>query len=419
MAKNKATDLNDILFQTIQNIIDPETNTKQFIELKKGWNIFSTYLNPTDKKMDTVMSNLCMEGDLIKVKDEIGNTFEINKLTLNWMNNIGDILEPEGYKIRVNSDCTLEISGKPIQLPLNIEIKTGWNLISFPVNGSINALDAVQPLINAGILTKVQDERGNSIEKWFNTGWRNGIGNFNAGEGYLLQASNSGILTINNIEVKSCYFVEERLKPTYFKVSYDGYGIDHMKINIVELNKSDLKVGDELAAFDGEICVGAIKLTAMDFNNNTISIPVSAAEQEGVNGFTDGNAITLKFWNNETNKESGLQIEAAEGELTFNRYSSVFVNINENQIVNGISDFNLLNISVYPNPANNVVNVSFSNLPETGTEITIMDINGREIIRRTVENMNETMNIQQLSDGMYLVKIQLNNNFKIQKLIKN
>jgi len=127
----------------------------------------------------------------------------------------------------------------------------------------------------------------------------------------------------------------------------------------------------------------------------------------------------LKFWNNETNKESGLQIEAAEGELTFNRYSSVFVNINENQIVNGISDFNLLNISVYPNPANNVVNVSFSNLPETGTEITIMDINGREIIRRTVENMNETMNIQQLSDGMYLVKIQLNNNFKIQKLIKN
>ena len=166
------------------------------------------------------------------------------------------------------------------------------------------------------------------------------------------------------------------------------------------------------------LCVGAIKLTENDFNNTSISIPVSATEMSAINGFTDGNPIELKVWKNETNEEIKLNVEVSDGEMVFNRQSSVFVIINDNQVVSGISDFYLLNISVYPNPASNVVNVSFSNLPKKGTKITLMDMNGKEIISRPVENRNESMYIQHLPAGMYLVKTWLNNNTRVHKLIK-
>jgi hypothetical protein len=391
----------------------------QSIELRTGWNIFSSYLIPQNENMEAVMQTLVTAGKLIRVDDELGNTYLKQNNTLGWVNKIGNVQKTEGYKIRVVSDCTLEITGQPITLPLSIGIKKGTNIISFPFNGSVDAMEVIQPLIDAGILDKVQDERGNSIENWRKTGWKNGIGNFNGGEGYIIQALGSGVLTINEIVNKSGFLYAERFETSYFKVNYEGNGFDHMNINILDLDKTKLKIGDEIAAFDGKICVGAIKLTETDFVNNTVSLPASAAELTGVNGFTEENLIELKVWRNETNEEFRLSMEVTEGEMVFNKYSSVFVKINENQIVNGISDFDLLNISVYPNPANSVVNVSFSNLPEIGTEIIIMDINGREIIRRTVENRNESMKIQHLPGGMYLVKIQLNNHFKIQKLIKN
>ena len=419
-AGNVSSSVSDQVVITLPDEIKINEVPVQTIALRKGWNILSSYLIPQNSSMDAVMENLRTSGKLLQVEDELGNTFVKQSNTGIWLNNIGNLNKTEGYKISVSSDCNLVITGNQITLPLIIDIKKGTNLISFPFNGSIDAMQFIQPLIDSGVLYKVQDERGNSIEYWKNLGWINGIGNFNAGEGYILQANINGTLVINDLTAQKAgvYFVQ-RLETLHYKVCYDGNGFGHMNININELNKTNLQVGDEIAVYDGQICVGAIKLTDMDFENRVVGIPVSASDLIGLKGFTDGNSIEMKVWKSEKNEEYKLNTEVDDGELVFKRYSSTFITINDNQIVSGISDFDLLNISVYPNPASSVVNVNFSNLPEIGTEITIMDVSGREIIRRTVENINESMKIQDLPGGMYLVKIQLNNNFKIQKLIKN
>jgi parallel beta-helix repeat protein len=406
-------------FPDDNRIDESETSIKQLIELKRGWNIFSTFLVPVNQSMDSVTETICVNGKLIKVQDEGYNTLEKCNDTNQWINKIGCLKVPQAYKIRVDSDCTLEITGTPIKLPLNIEIKTGWNLISFPINGAVNAMEVIQPLIDAGVLTKVQDEKGNSIEKWFNTGWRNGIGNFIAGEGYIVQACQDGVLTIDEkTSKKSGLSFAERLATTHFMVSSDGNGFEHMNINIIELNKTNLQIGDEIAAFDGNICVGAVKLSEMDFYNNAVSMPASASELNGTDGFTDRNSIELKVWKNEINEEGKLLSEATEGEMIFNRKTSVFVTVDDNQVINSNANFDFLNISVYPNPASNVVNVSFSILPESGTKITLMDMNGKEITSRLVENSNESIDIQHLPAGMYLVKTWLNNYTRVHKLIK-
>jgi parallel beta-helix repeat protein len=389
----------------------------QSIELKRGWNIFSTYVAPKSQSMDSVLLMLQVNERLNIVQDKAFNTYEKCPVTHNWLNNIGDIQKTEGYMIKVEANCSLEISGQPIRLPFNIDIKRGWNIISFPIEGSVDGMKVVQPLIDAGVLYKIQDERGYSIENWRKLGWMNGIGNFNAGEGYILQAYKSGVLTINDLSAKSSLNFAERTETSYFKPCYEGNGINHMNINLVDLNETGFQVGDEIAAFDGDKCVGAIKLTVYDLSNNLAGMAVSASDIGQTVGFIEGNPIELNVWKNENGEENKFTPQIIEGKLIFEKQASVFASLNS-QATSVADMFDNLAIGMYPNPASSHVTVTFSTLPTAGTKIVIVDITGNEIHSQYVQNSQETINIEHLPSGMYLVKTELQNKHHVQKLIK-
>ena len=388
------------------------------IALEKGWNIFSANVLPEVMRMDAVQDKIQSMGYLVKVQDESGNTYERQNANDGWINNIGEIQQTEGYKIRVKSDCVLDITGQPVALPLNIFLRKGSNLISFPYNGSVDAMEIIQPLIDSGILEKVQDERGNSIEYWGSSfGWVNGIGNFNAGEGYLVQVNSNGELPILAAYEKSVLLLANELETEYFKVCYEGNGLDHMNINIVELNATNLRAGDEIAAFDGEICVGAVKLTETDIMNDALSLPVSATELDGENGFTEGNPIELRVWHINKSAVSQTQSEVVEGELMYQKRASVFVKMSS-QTTTGIDDFKSIEVDMYPNPANSQVTLRFSKLPERGTKIELTDMTGKQLMIREVQSNQEVLNVQSYPAGMYFVKIITGNHYQVNKLIK-
>jgi hypothetical protein len=101
----------------------------QTIRLEKGWNIFSSWLAPVNRKMDDVLAKLLQENLLIEVQDEVGNTLE--KEGSEWVNNIGEFTQSEGYKIEVQSPIDLKISGYPVNLPLNIPLTAGWKYSAY------------------------------------------------------------------------------------------------------------------------------------------------------------------------------------------------------------------------------------------------------------------------------------------------
>jgi parallel beta-helix repeat protein len=407
---------------TVEPIPEPNEELQtQTIHLEKGWNIFSTYLDPTNAGMESVMEELVNGGDLVIVEDEVLNTYEqvsLKSTGSSWINNIGNVQNTEGYKIQVQSSCVLEITGTPVSLPITIELKRGENLISFPVNGSVDAMQVIQPLIDANVIKKVQDEKGNAIEKWRNLGWINGIGNFHAGEGYVIDAKYDGILTINELTEKSGIFITERPEPDYFKVGYEGNGVDHMNINMVELNATNFRIGDEIAAFDGEICVGAVKLTETDLMNDAVSIPVSAAEPDGKNGFAEGNPIELRVWHINKSAISLSQSAVVEGDLMYQKRASVFVQMTD-QTTTGMNDFESIKIDMFPNPARDNVTLRFSTLPERGTRIELTDIAGRQLLVSEVQSTQEVLNIRSQPAGMYLVKTISGDNYTVRKLIIN
>ena len=64
-------------------------------------------------------------------------------------------------------------------------------------------------------------------------------------------------------------------------------------------------------------------------------------------------------------------------------------------------------ISVYPQPAKDLVNIGLSNYYETAVQIRITDVNGREILNKElqVSNYKTTLATESLSNGVYILQI--------------
>ncbi|HYQ57716.1 MAG TPA: right-handed parallel beta-helix repeat-containing protein [Draconibacterium sp.] len=401
------------------NLVKPEEPVSQSIYLEKGWNIISSFIAPTNPDLEVITQSLRDDRSLVKVQDEVGNTYEYWGNKNGWRNEIGAFQNTEGYKLRVKTPCTLNITGLSVNLPMNIPLVSGANLVSFPVNQTVNAMQVIQPLIEQGILSKVQDEQGNSIEHWGNSlGWINGIGDFKAGEGYVLTVTDNGILSINDFYNKSTS-IPNLVEPTvYFNVDFQGNGLNHMNLNVTNINEVGLNIGDELAAYDGDICVGAVRLTDAHFRNNAVSINASLSEEDLVNGFTNGNRVVLKSWDAGSNQETIYDPTIDGIGVLYQSLTSSFIQLKSAEQLENISPVEL-NIDVFPNPANDNVTVRFSVLPGERTMIVLTDITGKQLLKQEVLSTHENLNVQPYPAGIYFVRIESGNYNKIDKLIIN
>jgi len=97
----------------------------------------------------------------------------------------------------------------------------------------------------------------------------------------------------------------------HFTTVFDGNGFYHSTINILEAKLSgvNLEVGDEIAAYDGSLCVGVVRITGAYTN---LSIAASKVDRGG-DGYTEGNAISLKYWDASNGKEVIVTINNGTG----------------------------------------------------------------------------------------------------------
>jgi hypothetical protein len=70
----------------------------------------------------------------------------------------------------------------------------------------------------------------------------------------------------------------------------------------------------------------------------------------------------------------------------------------------GINNISATEVSVYPNPASNVLNVT-SNENMTGFNLEMYDVVGRVVISQILEGNSNAINIAKLANGTYVYKI--------------
>ena len=83
----------------------------------------------------------------------------------------------------------------------------------------------------------------------------------------------------------------------------------------------------------------------------------------------------------------------------------------------GITKNNLLSFDMYPNPVSDMLTVQ---LP-TGTEkaeVSIFDYTGRLVFSKTISSNDNSIDVQSISKGIYIIRVASNAKIGVQRFIK-
>ncbi|WP_445714568.1 S8 family serine peptidase [Flavobacterium sp.] len=76
-------------------------------------------------------------------------------------------------------------------------------------------------------------------------------------------------------------------------------------------------------------------------------------------------------------------------------------------------------LSVFPNPAKGIVNIDLAGSVSGDTTFELFDIQGRKVISKVSSNNFETLNVENLSEGVYMLSIQNGTNKTTKKVLIN
>jgi hypothetical protein len=400
------------------------------VAFQPGWNIFSSPYCLDSLDMIELFQPLIENGSLVKIQDEKGNALENFGILGGWKDYIGNISQTEGYKLKVAFEDSIEIFGLQPEYPFAIPLRNGWNIIGYPLTAAFNGEDIVQQLIERGTLLKVQDEKGSSIENWgILGGWKNNIGNFVPGKGYKIKVNTEELLLIEEAYPKSSVILSETWATTYFSPGFAGNGVAHMNLNIGGLPVNVFQPGDELAVFDGGLCVGAVTLMPHHFAGKTVSIAASAADNLGMPGFTEGNAFTLKYWSIKQQQEYELEPEIKKGTTTFVKHESTLLSL-EKYAITGLDGKILTRqneINLYPNPFSDIITIEVNLAEDAEVHMEVFNQFGQLVKilapkqqlsqgpQRLNWNGQNSVN-QKVASGIYFLKIKISQNNYYRKI---
>ena len=83
-----------------------------------------------------------------------------------------------------------------------------------------------------------------------------------------------------------------------------------------------------------------------------------------------------------------------------------------------IRENNKPTFKLYPNPANDVLNIEIENAHRSGFEIEIVDVNGRVITRKTIDESKSKIDVSGFADGVYFISLKGDQTIEILKFVK-
>ncbi|MHC1632146.1 MAG: C25 family cysteine peptidase [Methanotrichaceae archaeon] len=104
----------------------------QVIDVIVGWNPISLYLNPKDSSIDHLFKHKPYQSIFTISEDGWNYTFKESEIS-----NVRDLEPGMGYIIDSAENFTVEIPGKPVDIPYRVNLHKGWNLIGVPINETV------------------------------------------------------------------------------------------------------------------------------------------------------------------------------------------------------------------------------------------------------------------------------------------
>ena len=378
-----------------QATIEVVPSTSQEIQLALGYQFISSNRSPENSDMLEVMQNN-LNDNLDFIRNSEGNMFR--KIGPNWVNGIGDWIGTEGYLFRMNEADNLIVYGNVLDPQTSIALTPGFQFVSYLPNETLNALDAFSGILNDN-LDFIRNSSGNILRK-IGPVWVNGIGDVYPGEGFLINMNSDDILVYSVAENSKSISKE---KPLPVHLSFEG---GNPADPVYTLYVSGLEIGDEVAAFDSDIMIGSMKISSNYVFDN--ELPVFSTLSEG-KGYVSGNPIILKVWNKALNNVEDVS-------FTMDKITKSY---NENIYPNEDGQFSIVNITkatatensitIYPNPAEDVINISSSNQINN---VTVFNFIGQSVYQGNSNIINTT----NFKTGVYIIRIETTDGLTTEKI---
>jgi hypothetical protein len=108
---------------------------------------------------------------------------------------------------------------------------------------------------------------------------------------------------------------------------------------------------------------------------------------------------------------------AGNGSKSYIRY----VRVSPDPCVTSLSELNDISnlMKIYPNPSTGVFNFKLNQVLESDLNIAVYDIHGKEIARKLISGKNlseESIDLSAFSNGIYILKLQMDTRIYLQKL---
>ena len=187
-----------------------------------------------------------------------------------------------------------------------------------------------------------------------------------------------------------------------------GFGNSNMNGTDILMTDGSSTLRDAYSTSNGEPQADASQDWTLEVNsvvNGTRTIVASRANNTG-----DSNDYVF-------NASAGsLTVIWAVGSSTTYAYHSIR-GVTALSVSLGVYENNLLSFEMYPNPVSDVLNIQ---LP-TGTEkaeVGVFDYTGRLVSSKTISSNDTAIDVQQISKGIYMIRVDANNKIGVQRFIK-
>ena len=161
-----------------------------------------------------------------------------------------------------------------------------------------------------------------------------------------------------------------------------------------------LEIGDEVAAYDGDIIVGALKVNSEEAFDN--EMPIFSSLTNGT-GYKNGNPITLKVWSENKLLSASFTMEAIYDSYVSDVYPEGDGKFSVVNIDKGSIKKDGETIFVYPNPSKGIFNISVEGI-KGDILIKVFDLRGKEYFNFELNGSTSTqLDLRELPAGVYFI----------------
>lgn len=388
---------NNAILGTMANpiIINADNKVARLYDVNPGWNWLSFPLTFNNDSSNKVIENFAPA-----VNDIFRNQLNYNQFDggLNsWIGSMPLVNNEKSFRILTAKDTTFEVIGTPVDVTTTpVPVNVGWNWIGYLHSINLGVNEALSSLnFSSGDVIKSQQQ----FAIYDNIlGWQGSLTTLEPQKGYMLSSSVAGNIYYPKYTNFSSRSASLNAANEFAELlPYRDYPTNMSVIADIDFPENTL-----LAAYDKDNKLRGL----ISANNNKYFLTVHGEMSD---------EISFKLLNNELN-----EVETVDTVIPYQTDGIVYLNIKRNTI----KQANNNELTVYPNPFKDVLNISYNATNESNITITLTDAVGRtvaNIINTTAKTGVNTYTWKAgstIPNGVYFVKVNMDGEIQLKKFIK-